>query len=98
MKDEQDGKAKEEFVESQILTIVVSIVKSTCETGVFVSLYFFHWFLLYLKANVKKQGISFVCSVAKKSNKVFRYISIEFNFRNTRSISNRQSFVRVILL
>lgn len=40
VKDEQDGKAKEEFVESKILTIVVSIVKSTCETDVVVSLNF----------------------------------------------------------
>lgn len=67
VKDEQDGKAKEEFVESKILTIVVSIVKSTCETDVFVSLHFFHWSLLYLKANVKKQSNVFSCVLLRRN-------------------------------
>lgn len=54
VKDEQDGKAKEEFVERKILTIVVSIVKSTCETGVFFSLYFFPLVLVISKSERKE--------------------------------------------
>lgn len=54
VKDEQDGKAKEEFVESKILTIAVSIVKSTCETGVFVNFYFFPLVLVISKSECKE--------------------------------------------